>query len=237
MGRAPGRQVACLLWVLVFVALHVQDTMAVAANKNDIQDAIDAQSGNSATEVVIPIDGGLIDLGPNFIKLNKRGVSLRGSTDPANPTIFGSSVETQAAGGLGNSGPGNSAATSCLTQGEGVPMLQVCEMAGSSTQRTAIENIIFRNTRANPFDNPTVPGQKGMLIAVSGTAANPSIVKNCRFENIWQYSGGQGVGIEMQTGNTASYWTIQGNTFDGTRQGVFINDNDFVQIIGNTFTR
>lgn len=175
MGRAPGRQVACLLWVLVFGALHVQYTAAqtvinVAADKTLIQAAIDAQDGNSATEVVLEIAGGLIDLGFNFIKLNKKGVSLRGSSNPANPTIFGSSVETQASGGLGG-------ATSCLTQGEGVPMLQVCGMTGTSTQRTVIENITFKNTNADPFTTP-VPGQKGMLIAVSGpSAANPSIVK------------------------------------------------------------
>lgn len=45
-------------------------------------------------------------------------------------------------------------------------------------------------------------------------------------------------GIEMATLTPLqNNWLIQGNTFDGTRQGVFINANDNIKILDNSFTR
>jgi hypothetical protein len=67
---------------------------------------------------------------------------------------------------------------------------------------------------------------------------NPSIIRNCQFLNFWRHTGGTGIGIEMGTLTPLSNnWLVQGNTFDSTRQGVFVNANSNIRILDNSFTR
>lgn len=132
-----------------------------------------------------------------------------------------------------------------MTDAEGVSLLQVCDQtAGAPTQPNVIENIIFKSSWTG--NNPSIPSGpyngtiKGIHIQSPGpSTANPSIIRNCQFLNIWPAASGQGgIGIEFGTriqGN--KFWSIDSNIFDNTRQGVFLNANSYITINGNTMTR
>lgn len=135
MGSLWQQLFAGLLALLLFGTLQTQaQTMVNAlATVADIQAKINAAPDNTA-QTIIQIAGGIVrgtlpsgttDMGSSWIKLDKRGVTLRGSTDPNNPTIFQTNITTLATDGAGSTGaPGQQG--SCLAQSEGIPFLQVC---------------------------------------------------------------------------------------------------------------
>lgn len=235
---------ASLLVMLALGTLQAQAaTVSVAANATAIQAAINAATDNSGT--VIEIAGGIVtttgyaDMGLSFIKLNKKGVTLRGSTDPNNPTIFQTNITTLSSGKILNQ-------VSCLSDGEGVALLQVCGQTNppAPTLPNVIENIIFKSSWTG--NSPSLPSgpyngtNKGIFITASGpSAANPSIIRNCQFLNIWPAASGVGgIGIEFSTATKADkFWLIDSNIFDNTRQGVFLNANSYITIKQNTLTR
>jgi hypothetical protein len=78
----------------------------------------------------------------------------------------------------------------------------------------------------------------GIYNSPGPSASNPSIIRNCEFLNLWRLTGPTGVGIEIANSNPAnSNWLIQENTFNSTRQGVFVNQNSRITITQNSFTR
>jgi hypothetical protein len=174
-------------------------------------------------------------MGTKFIRVNKHGVSLHGSTNPDNPTIFQTNLTTAAPGALG--------VASCNAAGEGLALLQVCRRVAAviPSQPITIKNIIFKSTYTDSSltEAPYGGAEKGIYIEENGiSVANPNIVENCQFLNMWKGPGATGFGIEFSTTNSGDKnWLIKDNVFDGTRQGIYLNPNSFVTITRNTMTR
>lgn len=237
MARQTRQVVASLLVVLALGALQAQ-AVPVAATVEAIQAAINDAADNSGT--VIEIAGGIVtagngaDMGTTFILLNKHGVSLHGSSDANNPTIFQTSQTTAVPGALG--------VPSCQAASEGLALLQVCRQASgvTPTQPIVIENIIFKSSYTDS-SLPTAPyggAEKGIYIEANGpSAATPNTIKNCAFLNMWK-SGNTGFGVEFSTKSKGDkLYLIKDNRFEGTRQCIFLNPNSYITVTGNAMTK
>lgn len=222
MGSLQQQLVAGLLALLLFGTLqaHAQIVVNAAATVADIQAKINAAADNTA-QTIIQVAGGIVvgtlpagttDMGSSWIKLDKRGVTLRGSTDPSNPTIFQTNITTLGANGGGTVGTVGSSPPqrgSCLADSEGIPMLQVCQAhninpTGATAFPTIIENIVFKNTDPTPYQAP-FGTEKGEAL--------PTVLSTLQCAVVWLYLRCQGQPVAQpfqwagsQTSPSGGWW-------------------------------
>lgn len=213
----PGRSTVCctvLVWLLVSTARAA--TITPTANTvQGIQDALDAANPGD-TVVVLEAD---IDFGLQRLTLSRGGVSLTGAGD--SKTIFRSSQYS-------------TTGFPCATQGQD-PLL--CITAGADPNPIVISGIAFVNAaqRTTPLtcgvNNIACPGPSmGIRVTGSGpSSATPSVIRDCLFRGFWR-SGPTGIGILFGTSNN---WRVEGNSFVGNKQPLYLSAHRGLAIVNN----
>lgn len=232
MGAPGSVQLAVASMLCLAVVAQAATVVQVNADLTAIQNAINAADDSSGTaDTVIEIRAGTVNTGSSFLRLNKWGVSLKGAGPGL--TVFETGETTVNAAG------------SCYANGEGTPLLTVCKSVNPAPDPppgatpTVIEGITFRNSNPTPFSSPYSGAEKGIGVIMAGpSAANPSIIRNCEFINLWK-NGPTGMGVEFvdASGARPNNWRVENCRFDGSKSGVYVNGNSNIAIVNNVFTR
>ncbi|MCK6558065.1 right-handed parallel beta-helix repeat-containing protein [bacterium] len=190
---------------LVLPFLATAATVSVPATASDIQDAINAASPGD----VIEIAAGTVTLDPGVsivIPNPQLGITLRGAG-------AGATIIERSSGGTSNPLLMIGASTSCAT--------------GAAT---VIEGITFRNSGLTSGSaTSSTAAYRGIEIRSCGASpADPAIIRDCEFLEF------RDTGISI-VDYPFAYWEFTGNTFDGSRLAIWINQADFVTIHRNTF--